>query len=185
MKDEIVKLYAISVDPSDVSKNFAEKIASDGKGKVSFPLLSDPDHKVIDTYGLRDPAYKGQNVEVEGTILFDYLIFASDRRLATERVIGFFEDAHHLLDLNAATKFGESIPKVSRRTCRTRSMCRGGYTIPTKLRIGWYFGTNDSKLKASFSDVPLMMLSFADRQVCSPDLSRRPLSTLCTDRTKL
>jgi peroxiredoxin len=25
--------------------------------------LSDPDHKVIDTYGLRDPAYKGQNVD--------------------------------------------------------------------------------------------------------------------------
>ena len=53
----------ISVDPPDVSKNFAEKIASDGKGKVGFPLLSDPDHKVIDAYGLRDPAYKGQNVD--------------------------------------------------------------------------------------------------------------------------
>ena len=63
MKDENVKLYAISVDPSDVSKNFAEKIASDGKGKVGFPLLSDPDHKTIDAYGLRDPAYKGQNVD--------------------------------------------------------------------------------------------------------------------------
>ena len=63
MKDENVKLYAISVDPPDVSKNFAEKIASDGKGKVGFPLLSDPDHKTIDAYGLRDPAYKGQNVD--------------------------------------------------------------------------------------------------------------------------
>ena len=63
MKDKNVKLYAISVDPTDVSKNFAEEIASDGKGKVGFPLLSDPDHKVIDAYGLRDPAYKGQNVD--------------------------------------------------------------------------------------------------------------------------
>ena len=45
------------------SKNLAEKIASDGKGKVGFPLLSDPQHKVIDAYGLRDPAYKGQNVD--------------------------------------------------------------------------------------------------------------------------
>jgi peroxiredoxin len=51
------------VDPPDVNKTFAEKIASDGKGKVGFPLLSDPDHKVIDTYGLRDPAYKGQNLD--------------------------------------------------------------------------------------------------------------------------
>jgi len=57
-KDENVKLHAISVDPPDVSNSFAEKIASDGKGKVNFPLLSDPEHKIIDEYGLRDPAYK-------------------------------------------------------------------------------------------------------------------------------
>ena len=61
-QDENVKLIAISVDPPDVSKNFAEKIASDGKGRVNFPILSDPDHKIIDAYGLRDPAYEGQKV---------------------------------------------------------------------------------------------------------------------------
>jgi peroxiredoxin len=54
-----VKLYAISVDPPDVSKSFADKIASDGKGQVNFPLLSDPEHKIIDGYGLHDPAYEG------------------------------------------------------------------------------------------------------------------------------
>jgi len=59
---ENVKLFAISVDPPDVSKNFADKIASDGKGALSFPILSDPEHKVIDAYGLRDPAYEGQKV---------------------------------------------------------------------------------------------------------------------------
>lgn len=51
------------MDPPDASRNLADKIASDGKGKVSFPLLSDPDHKIIDAYGLRDPAYKGQNID--------------------------------------------------------------------------------------------------------------------------
>lgn len=61
-KDENVKLYAISIDPPDVSKTFAEKIASDGKGRVAFPLLSDPEYKIIDAYGLRDPAYEGQKV---------------------------------------------------------------------------------------------------------------------------
>jgi peroxiredoxin len=61
-KNENVKIYAISVDPPNVSKEFAEKIASDGKGAVNFPLLSDPDHKIIDAYGLRDPAYQGQKV---------------------------------------------------------------------------------------------------------------------------
>jgi molybdopterin-guanine dinucleotide biosynthesis protein A len=33
-KNENVKLFAISVDAPDVTKNFAEKIASDGKGGV-------------------------------------------------------------------------------------------------------------------------------------------------------
>jgi len=61
-KNENVKLFAISVDPPDVSKSFANKIASDGKGAVNFPLLSDPEHKIIDAYGLRDPAYEGQKV---------------------------------------------------------------------------------------------------------------------------
>jgi len=61
-KDENLKLYAISVDPPEVSKDFAKKIAADGKGEVPFPLLSDPEHKTIDAYGLRDPAYAGQKV---------------------------------------------------------------------------------------------------------------------------
>ncbi len=58
-KDENVKLYAISVDPPDVSKDFAAKLGSDGKGAFNFPILFDPDHKIIDAYGLRDPAYQG------------------------------------------------------------------------------------------------------------------------------
>jgi len=50
------------VDPPDVSKDFAKKISSDGKGEVSFPILADPGHEIIDAYGLRDPAYEGQKV---------------------------------------------------------------------------------------------------------------------------
>ena len=57
-----MRLYAISIDPPDVSKQFAEKIAADGKGPIDFKLLSDPGHKVIDSYGLLDPSYKGQDV---------------------------------------------------------------------------------------------------------------------------
>ena len=59
-KDENVRLFAISVDPPEVSKEFAAKLAADGHGEVNFPLLSDPDHRTIDAYGLHDPAYDGQ-----------------------------------------------------------------------------------------------------------------------------
>jgi len=58
-KDENVRLFAISVDPPDVSKEFAARLASDERGEINFPLLSDPDHRTIDAYGLHDPAYDG------------------------------------------------------------------------------------------------------------------------------
>jgi peroxiredoxin len=61
--DEQVNVYAISVDSPAESKQFAEKISADGKGNVSFPMLSDPGHRVIDAYGIRDPDYNGQKFE--------------------------------------------------------------------------------------------------------------------------
>ena len=61
--NEAVDIFAISLDEPEVSRKFAEKIAADGRGKVTFSLLSDPAHRTIDAYGLRDPAYAGQKVE--------------------------------------------------------------------------------------------------------------------------
>lgn len=49
--------------------------------------------------------------EVNGSLSYDYLIIALGRRLATERVTGFFETADHLLTLAGALKFGEAIRK--------------------------------------------------------------------------
>ena len=61
-KDENVKLFAISVDPPEVSKDLADKLAADKRGAISFPLLSDPNHRTIEAYGLRDPAYDDQKL---------------------------------------------------------------------------------------------------------------------------
>src|SRR5215211_8140953 len=47
--------------------------------------------------------------EVEGVLPYDYLIFALGRRLATERIKGFYEHANHLLNLDKALKFGKAI----------------------------------------------------------------------------
>lgn len=44
-----------------------------------------------------------------GEIPYDFLILALGRRLATERVTGFFENADHLLGIDAAKKFGHAI----------------------------------------------------------------------------
>lgn len=47
--------------------------------------------------------------DVEGSLPYDYLVFALGRRLATERISGFYEHAHHLLNLDKAIKFGKAL----------------------------------------------------------------------------
>jgi sulfide:quinone oxidoreductase len=47
--------------------------------------------------------------ELEGSVPYDYLIFALGRRLASEEVTGFFEHSHHVLSLDGALKFGEAL----------------------------------------------------------------------------
>lgn len=47
--------------------------------------------------------------DLNGEIAYDYLVIAVGRRLATEKVPGFFEHAQHLLGVTAALKFGELV----------------------------------------------------------------------------
>src|SRR6476660_8918000 len=47
--------------------------------------------------------------EVEGHLGYDYLIYALGRRLATERISGFYEHAHHLMNVDHAHRFGRAI----------------------------------------------------------------------------
>jgi len=52
--------------------------------------------------------------EVEGQLPYDYLVFALGRRLATERVTGFYEHAHHLLNVDKALQFGKALAAFHR-----------------------------------------------------------------------
>ena len=51
--------------------------------------------------------------DVQGNVPYDYLIYALGRRLATESVDGFFDHAHHLLDVDGALSFGEAVRNLS------------------------------------------------------------------------
>jgi sulfide:quinone oxidoreductase len=54
--------------------------------------------------------------EIEGKLGYDYLIFALGRRLATEQIPGFFEYAHHLLNVDKAIKFGKAVSRLHEGT---------------------------------------------------------------------
>jgi sulfide:quinone oxidoreductase len=49
--------------------------------------------------------------DMHGELSYDYVVFALGRRLATEKVSGFYKHSHHLLDPKAAMKFGEAVDR--------------------------------------------------------------------------
>ena len=56
----------------------------------------------------------GRNViiahgEVEGKLSYDFLVFALGRRLATERIPGFYENAQHVLNVEKALKLRQAL----------------------------------------------------------------------------
>ncbi|NNE99504.1 MAG: FAD-dependent oxidoreductase [Pyrinomonadaceae bacterium] len=51
--------------------------------------------------------------EFNGDLSYDYLVIAMGRRLATEKMYGFFDHAHHLLGVSAAQKFGKAVDAFS------------------------------------------------------------------------
>jgi peroxiredoxin len=55
-----VKFYAISPDSPAEARSFAQLLATDHRGAVTFTLLSDPRSRIIDRYALRDEAYAGK-----------------------------------------------------------------------------------------------------------------------------
>jgi sulfide:quinone oxidoreductase len=96
----LVRLAFGKCEPDDVSFDLRKTMPSRRVNFIEGEVARiDPEQrKAIIAHG-----------DVEGSIPYDYLIYALGRRLATERVTGFFEHAHHLLDVNGALKFGEAI----------------------------------------------------------------------------
>ena len=63
--------------------------------------------------------------DFRGEIGYDYLVIALGRRLATERVPGFFENAQHLLGVKAALNFGKLV-RTFREGTIIVGLCPGG-----------------------------------------------------------
>jgi peroxiredoxin len=58
-----VRIYAISRDRPEESRELQTKIESDKRGPLGYAMLSDPQSLTIDRYGLRDPEYAKQKLD--------------------------------------------------------------------------------------------------------------------------
>jgi peroxiredoxin Q/BCP len=67
IEDAGIQVIGISYDSPAVLKKFSER------AKITFPMLSDPESKTIDTYHIRNEAAKGKAVGVPepGTFIVD------------------------------------------------------------------------------------------------------------------
>jgi sulfide:quinone oxidoreductase len=95
----LIKLAFGQLELGDISFDVREAMYSRGVGFIQGEVARVDPHsrRVVIAHG-----------DVEGEMEYDYLVFALGRRLATERVKGFFEYGNHLLGLNSALKFGEA-----------------------------------------------------------------------------
>jgi sulfide:quinone oxidoreductase len=96
----LVRLAFSECEPDDISFDLRETLAG---RRVSFvqaevARVEPRERYVVTSHG-----------EVEGRVPYDYLVLALGRRLATERVPGFYEHAHHLLSVESALRFGEAV----------------------------------------------------------------------------
>jgi len=96
----LVKLAFGKCDVADVSFDLRHTMLNRRVNFVEAEVAHiDPfERKVSIAYG-----------QVEGKLPYDYVVFALGRRLATEQIPGFYEHAHHLLNVDKAIKFGKAV----------------------------------------------------------------------------
>jgi len=97
---ELVRLAFGKCEPEDISFDLREAMLDRRVRFIQAEVarIKPESRRVILAHG-----------EVDGELPYDYLILALGRRLATERVTGFFEHSHHLLTVEGALKFGEAL----------------------------------------------------------------------------
>ncbi|MBI3940431.1 MAG: peroxiredoxin family protein [Acidobacteria bacterium] len=66
-----VQILAISVDPPEDGRKMVERIRKEYNAEVKFPLLEDPGHRVIDRYGLLNPAAASRGLPHPAVFVID------------------------------------------------------------------------------------------------------------------
>lgn len=96
----LVELAFGECESEDVTIDLTDKMNGLGVRFVQAQAIRiDPDRRKVGVTGN----------DVDGEIGYDYLLLAMGRRLATEKVKGFFEYSHHLLGVKASAKFGAAV----------------------------------------------------------------------------
>jgi sulfide:quinone oxidoreductase len=96
----LVQLAFGEIEQEDISFDLGARFKDLGVRHILGELIHlNPERRKIDIAG----------DEFSGELGYDYLVLAPGRRLATEKIPGFFEHANHLLGAGAALRFGAAL----------------------------------------------------------------------------
>ena len=102
---ELVRLAFGKCEPDDIRFDVREAMLSRRVRFIEGEIARiDPESRKV----------KLVHSDIAGDLSYEYLIIALGRRLATERIPGFFEHANHLLTVESALKFGEEIRRFEK-----------------------------------------------------------------------
>ncbi len=91
------ELWAVSVESSEASAEFKKRNANKGFS-ITFPLLWDKDHAIIDAFGLTDPRYNKHEyegipyatthiIDKNGQIRFSHVALTYSIRPSNEKIL--------------------------------------------------------------------------------------------------
>jgi peroxiredoxin len=101
IEDSGVKVVGVSYDSVEVLKGFADK------QKITFPLLSDPDSKVIAAYALKNKETAGKKfgtVDLDGVPYPGTLLIDRDGVIRAKLFVDGYKDRHSIDDLVKAAE---------------------------------------------------------------------------------
>jgi sulfide:quinone oxidoreductase len=112
------------------------------------------------------------HARIIGTVNYDYLIFALGGRLATERIPGFYEHAHHPLTLEAALKFGEAVQRFDKGRAVIGYSQGARVVTPVYKTVFAFCRLFEDQLRAGRTQITVVRPTRDDDELAGPEMGK-------------
>lgn len=112
------------------------------------------------------------HARITGSVHYDYLIFAFGGRLATERIPGFFEHAHHPLTVEAALKFGEAVQRFDKGRVVIGYSQGARVVTPVYKTVFAFCRLFEDQLRAGRTQITVVRPTRDDDELTGPEMGK-------------
>lgn len=112
------------------------------------------------------------HARITGSVHYDYLIFAFGGRLATERIPGFFEHAHHPLTVEAALKFGKAVQRFDKGRAVIGYSQGARVVTPVYKTVFAFCRLFEDQLRAGRTQITVVRPTRDDDELAGPEMGK-------------